>query len=270
MSSCSEPTEYASVEEEDEGRNKILDYIASTGIDVTSEYTYRELELRADSPEHPIRKLYAHYKKDLPCGSFEQAPLRLLGRIPATWWTSSMTAEDCMKIPPAVYSGHLTDSKLLAVFYGAMHGEDIWMKHGVNTADWADEFLYQFCTLQLPYFYLNRLERLELSEDENGYTVTFSKGVESRGAEGVITKNGIVLKEGDDVLLPLDEENTVFIAYSKEGKKGEWNIPDADFEKASVTEITPEGEIPKGEARIKEGEVTLDLKPGSAYALRKK
>ena len=56
-----------------------------------------------------------------------------------------------------------------------------------------------------------------------------------------VTKDGRVLKDGDDVLLPLDEKNTVFIAYSKNGKTGDWTIPDAAGKEAQVFEITPQG-----------------------------
>ncbi|MBQ6067541.1 MAG: hypothetical protein IJK89_12070 [Clostridia bacterium] len=259
---------YTSVEEEDEARNKMLDYIQSLGIDVTTEYTYRELEWRADSPGHPIRRFYETAASPLPEGRWEDAPLRTLGRIPASWWTSNLTAEECMRIPPALYSGHLTDPKLLAVFYGAMHGEDIWMKHGVKTGDWADEFLFQFCTLQLPYFYLNRLERRELQTDGDSYTVVFSDGVVSEGKNRRILKNGVILKDGDDALLPLDEARTAFIAYSKDGKRGEWAIPDAAFSRAAVWEITPDGNMPAGKAQIRNGVVRQSVRPGQALLLK--
>lgn len=257
-----------SVEEEDAARNKMLDYIQSLGIDVTTEYTYRELQWRADSPEHPIRKFYAAAVSPLPDGRWQDAPIRTLGKIPASWWTSNLTAEECMQIPPALYSGHLTDPKLLAVFYGAMHGEDIWMKHGVRTEDWADEYLFQFCTLQLPYFYLNRLERQTLQPDGDGWRVTFSGGVESRGESGRITKDGAVLKDGTDVLLPLDKDCRTFIAYSKDGKSGDWAIPDAAFSCADIWRITPDGNVPLGKAEIKNGIVRLTVQPGQALALK--
>lgn len=259
---------YTSVEEEDAARNKMLDYIQSLGIDVTTEYTYRELEWRADSPGHPIRRFYETAAAPLPEGRWEDAPLRTLGRIPASWWTGNLTAEECMRIPPALYSGHLTDKKLLAVFYGAMHGEDIWMKHGVRTGDWADEFLFRFCTLQLPYFYLNRLERRELQTDGDSYTVVFSDGVVSEGKNGRILKNGVILKDGDDTLLPLDEARTAFIAYSKNGKRGEWAVPDAAFSHAAVWEITPDGNVPAGKAQILNGVVRLTVRPGQALLLK--
>lgn len=257
-----------SVEEEDAARSKMLDYIQSLGIDVTTEYTYRELQWRADSPEHPIRKFYAAAVSPLPDGRWQDAPIRTLGKIPASWWTSNLTAEECMQIPPALYSGHLTDPKLLAVFYGAMHGEDIWMKHGVKTEDWVGEYLFQFCTLQLPYFYLNRLERQTLHEDGDGWRVTFSGGVESRGESGRITKDGAVLKDGTDVLLPLDKDCRTFIAYSKDGRHGAWAIPDAAFSRADVWQITPNGNVPMGKAEIRGGVVTLEVQPEQALLLK--
>ncbi len=258
---------YTSVEDEDAARCKMLDYIASLGIDVTTEYTYRELEWRADSPEHPIRRLYATAVEPLPVGDWRQAPLRTLGRIPASWWTGNVTAEECVRIPPALYSGRVTDKKLSA-FYGAMHGEDIWMERGVAAENWAGEFLRQFCTLQLPYFYLNRLERLRCTEEDGEYTAYFSGGVVSSGRDGRIVKNGAELKNGDDVLLPLDEENRLFIAYSRGGRAGVWNIPDAAFSLAEVYEITPAGNVPRGTAAVADGKIRLELAPGQALALK--
>ena len=260
---------YTSVEDEDAARNRMLDYIASLGIDVTTEYTYRELEWRADSPEHPIRRFYAAAADPLPVGSFEDAPIRTLGRIPASWWTSGMTAEDCLRVPPAVYSGRLTDPKLLAAFYGAMHGEDIWMKRDPAPATWAREFLRQFCTMQLPYFYLNRLRRLRVEPDGDAIAAVFSEGVTSFGRTGRIEKNGRVLKDGGDVLLPLDAENRAFIAYSETGKTGLWEIPDAAFEKAAVFRLTLNGPVPTGAAEVVNGKVSLSVAPGEALRLQR-
>ena len=263
-----------SVEEEDAARNSMLDYIQSRGIDVTTEYTYRELQWRADSPEHPIRRFYGTAISPLPDGDWRDAPLRTLGRIPASWWTSNMTMEDCMEIPPAIYAGHLTDAAQMKVFYGTMHGEEIWRKYGNCAADWAPAFLRDFCTYHVPYVYLNRYQRLRYEDNpalESGrYTVCFSDGVVSRGEDLSIAKNGILLKQGGDVLLPLDETNEVFIAYSETGKTGEWNIPDAAFSSADVFEITPNGNVPRGSAEIRDGKVQLTVLPGQALALKAK
>ena len=261
------------VEEQNEARNKMLDYVASLGIDVTSEYTYREAPLRNESPTHPIRKLYQTLGEDMTVVPWETVPIRTLGRIPATWWTSCVSMPECIDIPPALYSGHLNDPAQMKVFYGTMHGEDIWMKHGPRTEDWAPAFLREFCTYHLPYVYLNRYQRLRFEEDpsaepEDRYTVYFSGGVVSRAADRSIRKNGVTLKQGGDVLLPLDETDTVFIAYSDDGKTGEWNIPDAAFETADVYEITAEGNVPRGEAAVRDGKIGLTVKPGQALAIK--
>lgn len=263
------------VEEQDEARNKMLDYIASLGIDVTSEYTYREAPLRNESPTHPIRRFYAAAGEDMTVIPWETVPIRTLGRIPATWWTSGVTMQDCIDIPPAQYSGHVNDKALMKVFYGTMHGEDIWQKHGAAAEDWAPAFLREFCTYHLPYVYLNRYRRLRFEEDptaaeEDRYVVYFSDGVVSRAKDLSITKNGAVLKKGLDVLLPLDEKNEVFIAYSGNGRSGEWDIPDAPFTRADIYEITPQSDLPRGEAQIKDGKVSLTLRPGEAVALKAK
>ena len=180
-----------------------------------------------------------------------------------------MTAEDCLRIPTSVYSGHLTDPKLLEVYYGAMHGEDIWMKHGIDPKKWAPVFLREFSLLQLPYFYLNRYARQSYTEENGDYTVYFSEGVISSGKDGRITKNGTVLKDGGNVLLPLNAENTTFFAYSENGRTGEWDIPDAEFSLAQIDSVTTEGNIPLGEVYIKNGKVFLDVIPGQAIVLRK-
>ncbi|MCR5042156.1 MAG: hypothetical protein K6C36_08695, partial [Clostridia bacterium] len=245
------------------------DYIISLGIDVTTEFTCREAHFRNESVTHPNRKLlYASAGEDMSEVNWEDVPIRTLGRIPASWWTSQVSARECMEIPPALYSGHLTDKKLLAVFYGAMHGEDIWMKYGTDPDVWSGEFIRQFCTLQLPYFYLNRLKREKLETDGEDYTVTFSDGVVSYGKDGVIAKNGVRVKDGSDVLLPLDSDASVFIAYSGNGKDGEWDIPDARSSSAEVFLIGPTGNKPCGKVFIHDGRVRLRVDAGCAVALK--
>lgn len=258
------------LEDEVNARNQILDYISDvTGIDVTTEYTYRELEYRADSPTHPIRKFYAKWVDgDLPFSDFTKAPVHTLGRIPSSWWTSGMTAEDCMRIPPSLYSGRLTEKPLLAAFYGCMHGEDIWMRKDVSDPEtWAPEFLRQFCTMQLPYLYLNRYDRETLDRDGENYTVGFSGGVVSRGRDGVITRDGVVLKNGGDVCLPLDEDEKTWIVFSENGRNGDWNMPGVKATGAAVYRITSQGNEFLKNAQISDERIALDVEPGTGYAV---
>jgi hypothetical protein len=198
--------------------------------------------------------------------------MHTLGRIPATWWTSNMTMQECIDIAPSLYSGHLTDSALLSVFYGTMHGEDIWMNYGSDPAAWARVFIKEFCTLHVPYVYLNRYQRLSYTENPEAgharkYTVHFSDGVVSCAEDASMTKNGIVLKQGKDVILPLTEDNRTFIAYSENGKSGKWNVPDAGFTAAKVYEITPAGNRFLGEAAVSDHQIEIDLAAGQALAI---
>lgn len=258
---------YTSMEEENDARNKMIDYISSLGIDVTTEYTYRELEWRADDPGHPIRRFYETAGKPLPVGSWQDAPIRALGKIPAAWWMSGMTVEDCLRIPPSLYSGRMGGKELRA-FYGPMHGEEIWKDRGNDVENWKDEFVRQFCTMQLPYFYLNRYNRVDAKEEDGELTAYFSDGVVSSGKDGRITKNGVVLKDGDDLLLPLDDDCTTFIAYSEKGRSGQWNIPDAYFDFADLYEITADGNVPLGSVKITDGKLNLDVRPEQALVIK--
>ncbi len=52
-------------DEQNEARDKMLDYIHELGIDVTSEYTYREAHFRNESITHPNRKMYAQAGEDM-------------------------------------------------------------------------------------------------------------------------------------------------------------------------------------------------------------
>lgn len=253
--------------EQDEARNKMLDYVMSLGIDVTSEYTYREMPLRSES-NHPIRKYYEKCGAEITDTDWRDAPIRTLGRIPAVWWMNNMTIDDCINIPADEFSGYLNIEPLRNVFYGTVHGEDIWMNNGIEKDVWVPMFIKQFCTMQVPYTYLNRYKRLSYTGNgEEGYVVTFSDGVETCGNELSITKNGIELKKGYDVILPLTEDNKTFIAYSENGKDGEWNIPDADFVESSVYNITADGNEYIGDVTVKDKKISLNLRPAQAVAV---
>jgi len=261
------------IDEQDEARNKMLDCFAELGVDVTSEYTYREAHFRNESVTHPNRELlYASAGEDMAEVPWQDVPIRTLGRIPATWWTSCMTMDECITIPPSLYSGHLNVKAQMNVFYGTMHGEDIWLEYGNDPECWGPAFIKEFCTYHVPYVYLNRYDRLryeanESAPEEDRFTVFFSDGVVSRGADRSISKNGVVLKRENDVILPLTEDNRTFIAYSETGRNGLWNVPDAAFRDANVYEITPWGNRFLCRAEVTNGQIGLDLSAGQAVAI---
>ena len=121
--------------------------------------------------------------------------------------------------------------------------------------------------------YLNRYKRLNYTENPDAeytkkYTVYFADGVVSRAEDVSITKNGIVLKQGNDVILPLTDDNKTFVAYSENGKSGKWNVPDAAFVYADVHEITPEGNRFIGKVNIIAGQIELDLAAGQTVVIK--
>ena len=109
---------------------------------------------------------------------------------------------------------------------------------------------------------------MSYKEDDGNYIVSFSDGVESTGKTKSITKNGALLKQGNDVILPLTEDNKIFIAYSESGKDGEWNIPDAEFEKASIYNITLDGNEYIGDVTVTDKKIPLSLKAGQAVTIK--
>lgn len=179
-----------------------------------------------------------------------------------------MTIDDCINVQPEQFSGYLNDKILKTVFYGTMHGEDIWMNNGIEKDVWVPLFIREFCTHHVPYIYLNRYKRLSYIEDEDNYIVSFSDGVESRGKTKTITKNGTVLKAGDDVILPLTEDNKTYVVYSSDGKTGEWYIPDADFTKAKVYNITADGNEFIEDIIVEDKKITLSLRAGQAVVIK--
>ncbi len=258
--------------EQNAARNCMLDYMHALGIDVTSEYTYREDHFRNESPTHPNRKMYAQSGEDMTETRWEKIPMRTLGKIPATWWTSNITMDECILIPPSLYSGHVNDKAQKAVFYGTMHGEEIWKNNGNDASVWGPVFLREFCTYHLPYVYLNRYKRLHYTENteaeyEKKYTAFFTENVVSCAQDSCISKNGIILKKGNDVILPVTEDNRIFAAYSEEGRSGAWNVPDAAFTAADVYEITPDGNVLLGEVQVTNGQIGLEVKPGQGLAI---
>ena len=259
----------ATVEDQDEARNKMLDYITSLGIDVTTEYTYREDKLRSEGGNHPIRRFYAANGESPADTRWQDIPIRPLGRIAAAWWLSLMTPQECIDIPPSLYSGRLTEGSLRNVFYGDVHGEDIWLTKGNDPKDWVPVFTKAYCLEQVPYQYLNRYTRERIEEAGDGaYTAYWKEGIVSYGKDLRIEKNGIVIKDGNDMILPLTDDNRTFIAYSEQGRNGEWNMPDAGFTNAAVYEITENGNVFIGNKTVTGGKISLDIRPGQALAIK--
>ena len=69
------------------------------------------------------------------------------------------------------------------------------------------------------------------------------------------------------MILPLTEDNRLYIAYSEAGGAGRRFLPDAAFHTADVFEITENGNVFLCSRSIEDGALDLALKPGQALAL---
>lgn len=136
------------IEETQRYRKKMIEYVHQKGIDITSEFTYKEDE------KLPNKKLFGLSREHNP-----HAPMDTLGLIPASWWCTKMTREEYVLIPPTLYGGgRYKDGRYDNYLYGNMQGEDVWLKHYQN-GNWEEVFLYQFATIQIPHQFLCQFKR---------------------------------------------------------------------------------------------------------------
>ena len=122
---------YISIREMQDARREMIKYVHNKGIDITSEFTYKEND---SLPNKPIF--------GLPRDHFRKETMDTVGLIPLSWWCYRMTEKELVKTPPSVYcGGEFREKKYNKLLYGNMHGEDIVTKENNN---WAEDFIYRF------------------------------------------------------------------------------------------------------------------------------
>lgn len=220
-----------SVEQETEAQRDIYRYWSSKGVDVTSEGV-----------------------RFLRNTAFE-------GLQPAAWWFG-VSPEEYMKWPASYYCGGNTNDAEGKLFGRSMHGEDIIK----NDPEQLSQFLYQFCTQTLPWYYLNQLDRLEYIQNEKYREVRFSDGVTTRlaGDEYTMRKGKQLMVHNNNIFVPaLWIDKPAIIAYSADGyQKKEWLLPSIwkDIKTVDIYKITTEGKtLLTSEQKLKNNKITLSL-----------
>ena len=182
-----------SIRREKKYRRRMIEYFAERGVDITSEFIYRE---RAFG----LRSQWG--KSDI------------IGYIPAVW-NLRMTQKDFLRYPPSLLAGgRLTkglqwDMGLEKLFYGNIHGEDIFGKE-----NWEKQLLKEFALVNVPYFYLNSFERKRVTGLFSNRTAHFSQDVKSYIKDEKITKDNEILKEKGTFCLPAVWLRDTLFAYS--------------------------------------------------------
>lgn len=236
---------FVSAEEMQYYRNLMIDYLREKGIDITSEFTYREGKGSV--------LLYGRITRDFTPTRY---PIALLNRIPAVWWADKMTIEEYFAYYPHVWGGGLPkNEKARNMFYGNIHGEDAFLKD-----NWQDQFIREFCMINLPFFYLNAKKRVGFT-DSSRSAVTYSDGTVS-SADGTIISDGMKVKDKDSVFLPYSGGYTVF------SEKGGIVKGKVDGDKFNLSEITANGLIEIKQIKAQNQIVTVDTKPNTAYFIK--
>lgn len=232
-----------SIAQMQQARKKMIEYVRSKGIDITSEFTYKEDE------SLPNKKLFG-----LPREHHFKTPMNTLGLIPASWWCTRMTREEYVKIPPQLYCGYYKDKFYKNYLYCNIHGEDI-----INASDesWTEKFLRDFATVQVPFHFLCRHKRLAIK----GYAVTerciFSENIVSYNKDRKIVWNGQVMKEKDTLFLPFVNKEHTWIAYSNVPCERTWKLIDEKAVKADIYKITAQGNEFLRSENIADGQMTF-------------
>lgn len=184
------------IREEKKARLAMIDYCNQKGVDITSEFIYREHN----------NGFRAHFGKS-----------DTIGKIPAFWWTV-LSRKDVLKYPAKVLAGGMLNKSLAMdksiewLIYGNMQGEDLFVKE-----NWEGEFAKQFATMNLPYFFLNKFERKKIVGFFKNRCLIHSHGVTSSILDKTIIKDKQILKFRDEVFLPLNWLEKTYLLYTAEG-----------------------------------------------------
>lgn len=245
---------FVSIKEMQDARRKMIEYVKSKGIDITSEFTYKESKAL---PNRPIFGLPREHRKS--------ATMDTVGIIPMSWWCTRMTNKELIETPPQLYCGGVfREKRLNSLFYGNMHGEDIISKSNPN---WAEDFIREFATYQVPFHFLCTHKRLALKGHFMNERCEFADGITTYRRHRRITQNGETIKLENEVFLPYIHEKNSYFAYSENGFEGFRKVG-AKSGTATVFEITPDGLKESGATEISNSEIGLKIMPKQALMIR--
>ncbi len=227
-------------EQETETQKKIFRFLRDRGIDVTSEFVS---DFRIDP---------------------------LVGLQPMAWWFRRQELPDYLARPASLYTGGVDETLGGKLFGTSMHGEEIVG----NDPERLPGFLREFCLQTVPWYFLNRHDRLRIEITPDASQAFFSEGVVTRvTSEGriTVTENGRVLRDGDDILEPaLWLKQPSIIAYSAEGYADRtWDLP-TDWKgqtHINAADITATGLEKLEPLLVVNRQVRLTLKPDEGLLL---
>lgn len=227
-------------EQETETQKKIYRFLRDRGIDVTSEFLS---DFRIDP---------------------------LVGLQPMAWWFRRQGLEDYLVRPASLYTGGVDETLGGKLFGTSMHGEEIVGKD----AQRLPGFLREFCLQTVPWYYLNRHERLRVDLTPEASEAFFSGDTVTRvdrAGRITMTEQGRTIRDGDDILIPaLWLERLSLVAYSAEGYTSRWWELPPDWKgqtEVKTEEITASGLLAGDTLHVVNGRIQLTLKPDQGVLL---
>ena len=225
------------IKEEKAYRRKMIEYFHSKGVDVTSEFIYRERN---------ITGYKAHFGDSDTIGVID------------SFWQPVYSRKLILKYPSDVlgcgkHQKSLSlDKTINYLIYANMHGEDILLK----SSDWASDFIREFALLNIPYFYLNNFKRLSLKGIGIFRRLVHNQGVVSSIINQKIVQDYKILKKYNSVCMPIYWKENSYVIYNGDNSLSEYYIKG---NKAKVYEVSKEGQTYCGECAILNDK--LDFKP---------
>lgn len=236
-----------SIAQEKAARRKMIEYFNNRGVEVTSEFIYREQNFG----------VRLHFGKSDTIG------------LIAAFWNPVFTPRDILKYPASLIGfGELCKSltpykQLEWLVYGNLHGEDILMDR--EDGSWKQKFLKRFITYTVPHYYLNQFDRIQIKGSGNARRLYHTDGVISYVDGHRIEQGGKVLKSGNDLCLPETIRENSYLAYSESGGEQTWYLKG---KAAHIRRLTSEG-VTDGEqiATIVNGALRWKTQPECAYQI---
>ena len=238
---------HTTIAREKAARRKMIEYFNSRGIEVTSEFIYREQN----------SGLRLHWGKS-----------DVIGLIPA-FWNPVLSPREIVKYPATVVGfgeqcKALTPYKSLEwLIYGNLHGEDILLRH--EDPGWGREFLRRFLTYTVPHYYLNQFKRQKICGIGRSRRLYHSGGVVSYVEGQRIEQNGKVLKQGNELCLPEVVHPNSYLAFSEKGGERLWYV---EGRRAHIRRLDENGVSDQEEMLpVTEGVIHYRALPESAYQI---
>lgn len=215
----------------------------------------------------------------------EYADVNLYGFdcLGVTWdWNASLNI-DQMEVPAYVACGGRNichddllgatndiSKRRLQVFGSSIQLEDIQFQQDVS------KVVREFTHHTLPYFYMNRLLRQNLSTNGYEMTLSLSDSVDSKWeGDNVhrLYRDRKLMKENYDVFIPVYWINHLEImAYSYQGRRGKWSLPREwkGIESVDIYEFNSsyyDLELKDSNIAITDNQIDLNLEAGVAQIL---